>query len=135
MTDRERLIELKINFIENFDCGNCKPSNEKCKKCLSENEADYRLEHGVIVPQCKVGDTVYCINTFSQNDPRINKYEIDALHITSRENRRGHKKPSYALVRDINMPSLSSRIIYFEQFGKTVFLTREEAEKALKEHD
>ena len=50
MTDREQLIELIINFVESFDCGNCKPSNDKCKKCLSENEADYLLEHGVIVP-------------------------------------------------------------------------------------
>ena len=55
MTDRERLIELKINFVENFDCGDCKPSNNKCRKCLSEKEADYLLEHGVIVPPCKVG--------------------------------------------------------------------------------
>ncbi|MGN0444223.1 MAG: hypothetical protein ACI4F5_06385 [Acutalibacteraceae bacterium] len=81
---------------------------------------------------CKVGDMVYCINTFSQNDPRINKCEVDAVHITSGKNLRGHKKPSYALVRNINMPSLSSRI-YFEKFGITAFLTREEAERALKE--
>ena len=123
MTDREWLIELMQK------CDIVKIPTSK----FIEGFADYLLEHGVIVPQCKVGDTVYCINTFSQNDPRINKYEIDALHITSGENRRGHKRSSYALVRDINMPSLSSRIIYFEQFGKTVFLSREEAEKALKE--
>lgn len=55
MTNRERLIELKINFVENFDCGDCKPSNNKCRKCLSEKEADYLLEHGVIVLPCNVG--------------------------------------------------------------------------------
>lgn len=52
MTDRERLIELKINFVENFDCGYCNPSNDKCRKCLSEKEADYLLENGVIVTPC-----------------------------------------------------------------------------------
>ncbi len=26
-----------------------------------EQIADYLIEHGVIVPPCKVGDTVYCI--------------------------------------------------------------------------
>ena len=60
MTDRERLIELKINFVENFDCGDCKPSNNKCRKCLSEKEADYLIEHGVIVLPCKAGKILYC---------------------------------------------------------------------------
>ena len=58
MTDRERLIKLKINFVENFDCGDCEPSNDKCRKCLSEKEADYLIEHGVVVLPCKVGDYV-----------------------------------------------------------------------------
>lgn len=86
----------------------------------------------VIVPPCKVGDTVYCINTFFQSDPRITECEVDALHITSGKNIRGHRTPPYVLVRNKNMRSLSSRI-YFEKFGITAFLTLEEAEKALAE--
>lgn len=86
----------------------------------------------VIVPPCKVGDTVYCINTFFQSDPRITECEVDALHITSGKNIRGHRTPPYVLVRNKNMRSLSSRI-YFEKFGITAFLTPKEAEKALAE--
>lgn len=67
MTDRERLIELKINFIENFDCGDCKPSNNKCRKCLSEKEADYLLEHGVIVPpETGIGNVSDGYHTFNE---------------------------------------------------------------------
>ena len=95
--------------------------------------ADYLLANGVIIPPCKVGDIVYHINTFSPRNPIIKECEVDALHITSGKNKRGHKKPSYVLVRDIMMQSLSTRI-YFEEFGKTLFLTREEAEQALKEN-
>ena len=103
MTDRERLIEMKINFVENFDCGDCKPSNNKCRKCLSEKEADYLLEHGVIVLPCKVGDTLYCESAIKG-------------HITS-----------------LKAPDLEWIVENREYFGKEIFLTREEAEQALKE--
>lgn len=128
MTDRERLIELVKNSLSAYG----KEARADCKP--QDFIADFLIANGVIVPPCNVGDTVYCINTFFQNDPRINICEVDALHITSGKNRIGHKKPSYVLVRDINMHSLSSRI-YFEKFGITAFLTREEAEKALKERE
>ena len=129
MTDRERLIELKINFIENFDCGNCKPSNDKCKKCLSEKEADYLLANGVIVPQCKVGDTVYIINRANKLQEMI--FDSVDLRFTCAND------------ADCMCGSLCNDIVHnvcqhrfkndFSDFGKTVFLTREEAEKALKE--
>ena len=103
MTDRERLIELKINFVENFDCGDCKPSNNKCRKCLSEKEADYFLEHGVIVMPCKVGDTLYC------------------------------ESASKGQITYLKAPDLEWIVENKGLFGKEIFLTREEAEKALKE--
>ena len=121
MTDRERLIELKINFVENFDCGDCKPSNNKCRKCLSEKEADYLLEHGVIVPPCKFGSGCYVIPTIHNKLPDIT----------------GMKCIGYALSYDaynINLITEKNKLYQpcFGEFGKTVFLTREEAEKALK---
>ncbi len=121
-----------------------------CKNCLHDKVCDmWAVESGmpfvnantcehfkdkslVLDLPCKVGDIVYHINTFSSRNPIIKECEVDALHITSGKNKRGHKKPSYVLVRDIMMQSLSTRI-YFEEFGKTLFLTRELAEQALKE--
>ena len=50
---RDRLIELtKASLIRHID--------KSCK--LAENIADYLLENGVIVPPCKVGDTVYFVS-------------------------------------------------------------------------
>ena len=125
MTDfqREKLIEIigkPINMLGSDD--------------LFGGIADHLLKNGVIVPPCKVGDTVYCINTFFQSDPRITECEVDALHITSGKNIRGHRTPPYALVRSKNMRSLSQRI-YFEKFGVSAFLTRDEAEQALAERE
>ena len=102
MTDRERLIELKINFVENFDCGDCKPSNNKCRKCLSEKEADYLLEHGVIVLPWKVGKILYCESAIKGYITYLVAPDLEWIF----ENR--------------------------ENFGKEIFFTREEAEKALK---
>ena len=51
---RDRLIELKTQFVENFNCGNCKPEENKCKKCLTEKETDYLLENDIVnVVRCK----------------------------------------------------------------------------------
>ena len=122
MTDRDRLIELLDKAKDKFN------------NLLFEKEliADYLLANGIIVPPCKVGAKVYYINSFYQHNPIIIKCEVDALHITSGKNQIGHKKPSYALIRNENMKSLSTRV-YFDNFGKTVFLTKEEAEAKLKE--
>ena len=115
MTDRDKLIDLLYDVLD----------------ARPDTIADHLLANGVIVPPCKVGDTVYYINTFYQKNPIITKCEVDALHITSGKNQLGHKKPSYALVRNASMKSLSTRI-KFEDFGKTVFLIKEEAEAELR---
>lgn len=56
---------------------------------------------------CAVRDTVYAIYSISESRHIVYDFEIDALHLV------------------LNVMN--------EEFGKTVFLTREEAEAALKE--
>ena len=65
--------------------------------------ADYLLEHGVIVTPCKVGDTLYCESAI-----------------------KGH-------ITYLKAPDLEWIFENREIFGKEIFLTREEAERALKE--
>lgn len=68
--------------------------------------ADYLIAHGVTVSPCKVGDTVY---------------QFDAERIYESRIR--------------NVIYETNGIAFDEQaIGKTVFLTREEAERALKEN-
>ncbi len=101
----------------------------------AEDGCDYFQDKSKFIEvPCKVGDTVYFINDFIKEDPVINVLIIDALHITSGKNKLGNKKPSFALARDKIMNFLSKRLP-FESFGKTVFLTPEEAKKALKERE
>ena len=65
--------------------------------------ADFLIEHGVIVLPCKVGDTLYCESAIKGHVTYLKAPDIEWIF----ENR--------------------------EIFGKEIFLTREEAEKALKE--
>ena len=65
MTDRDRLIELICDKIQDGHCiGYC--NHPPCNQC--KDLADYLIANGVIVPPCRVGDTVYVIYP----DPRYN---------------------------------------------------------------
>ena len=105
MTDRERLIELIDEFGDDIAfCDICKRPDSDCDGCRNERFADYLLEHGVIVLPCKVGDTVY---------------QVDAERI--------YESRVKQIIYDTDNIAFDERAI-----GKTVLLTREEAERKLK---
>lgn len=93
-----------------------------------EHLADYLLEHGVIVPPCKVGDTVYVLTSDSITD--FEKSRVKRMLLTNLQD---------GMTIKIIIPCVCDdwggavREFYPEDFGKTVFLTQEEAEQALKE--
>lgn len=103
---RDRLVELINNYP-------CMSTAEDCFiESISSDFADYLRANGVVVLPCKVGDVVY------QTDG-VNIYENEVCEI-----------------------SLSKRaVIYYTEnavafdetaLGKSIFLTKEEAERALK---
>ncbi|MGN0548050.1 MAG: hypothetical protein ACI4IM_00460 [Acutalibacteraceae bacterium] len=126
MTDRERMIELLNN--KQYQ-GNATETGENYVQ--NSEIADYLLEHGVIVPPCKVGDTVYIINRANKAQEMI--FDLIDLRCTcvndtncmcgSLCNDIGHNVCQYRFKND------------FSDIGKTVFLTREEAEQAAKERE
>lgn len=94
------------------------------KSCLlAENIVDDLLANGVIVPPCKVGDIVYKVYDIESVHRQILELEVLMIEIgiqrkvclkTTKKHRYNFDKAT------------------FEDFGKTVFLTKEEAEQALK---
>ena len=125
MTDRERLIEiLKLGSCPSpYLCDeNCKYAN--LERCYEERTADLLLEHGVIVTPCKAGDRLYEVTgrkTVSVYKVRAIRVELFSLFI------------EWDIVEGFVWQSLSG--INADEIGKTVFLTREEAEKALRERE
>lgn len=116
MTDRDRLIELII------EAKKTDPETGSFNDYL----ADYLLEHGVTVPPCKVGDTVWLIeNVF--NGEKVTQVIA-------------HRMIDGIGGNQLNQIWLVSKDPYElrfhpSDFGKTAFLTREEAEQALKERE
>lgn len=67
-TQRERLIEI----LKQGSCPSSYICDENCKyadleSCYEPRVADLLLANGVIVPPCKVGDTVYYITGIGHN--------------------------------------------------------------------
>ena len=86
---------------------------------FAEHLADHLLANGVIVPPCKAGDIVYVISKGN-----ILPFTVNRIIITNYIK----IKVDYILGRDYEIKYLLP-----DHFGKTVFLTKEEAEEKLKE--
>ncbi len=121
----DRLVEL----IRQADamCG----SRKQCEGCVGfgkgadccdYNIADCLLANGVIVPPCKVGDTVYVI----VQDSGVWELDVRGAQMTVGINGQGAVWMRWSFV------STDTILFKDEDIGKSVFLTREEAEQVLK---
>ena len=106
MTDREKLIELlrkgynKTPFYED----------------IWEGLADCLLENGVIVPPCKIGDTLYDISEYLNGTlyPKMYVYKADYICFYDKYPDR-KENVRYFTIDDMDY--------VFDDFGKTVFFT------------
>ena len=104
MTDRERLIDLIIE---------AKRTDPETGS-FTEYLADYLISHGVVVMPCNVGDTIFHLYEKQGIVPKkVKRIQIGSYGI---------------MIADGN------GAFSVDCIGKTVFLTREEAERALKEN-
>lgn len=145
MTKKERLVEdVKLQIFSalgNVNCDTCIYKDydmEPCRLChikynqwaiskdtlqnLAESIVKRAIKNGVIVPSCNVGDMVYDIGGF----PKIMKAEIETITTDGTE--------MSSVVVNQNKP-YHRWFINWRDIGKTVFLTREAAEKELKERE
>ena len=117
---RDILIKLIKNAEEVFP-------KDKPVLDIEEFVADYLLAKGVIVLPCKVGDTVFIIDNrdMLDIDPSVCSVVDDEIfEMDYGRTQSGELKWLFLLVE-------SGEYFYDDEVGKTVFLTREEAEKAL----
>lgn len=109
---KERLIkllkEVKYPAFKNGDFNYCFGTQHP--EHVFEIVAEHLIENGVIVPPCKLGDTVYQI---------IKSMSFGEVGDTATTNYRIEE-------RKFSMG-------FLDEFGKTVFLTHEAAEAKLKE--
>ena len=103
---RERLVELLDEFVAK--------SNNTTTLAL----ADHLLANGVIVPPCKVGQTVYLIRKDTQT--------IYTCSVTAIIQRNTFQYLEIFIEED------KRKTIILAVLGESLFLTKEEAEEALK---
>ena len=101
---RDRLIELIQDSVGG------------CARHWAELIADHLLAEGVIVPPCKVGQTVYCIRYDKARKPFVKPLGVLSVTIC------GKGEFTIFTTRE-------------DMLGKTVFLTKEEAERALERRE
>lgn len=123
---RERLIELLLrkscmtNKCPDIPCDEC--------ECIAvhtgdaDKIADYLLANGVIIPPCKVGDKVY-----TEVLNRIESFVITNFEFSV--------TPNGWSCGVTSSNGLYPMLFSFDSIGKTVFLTKESAENALKERE
>lgn len=96
----------------------------------AEEFADYLLANNVVVLPCNIGDTVYYINQYS--DIYLHKnfiYEAKVARMVITKNN------EIALVIHIKDEHGLTEFPNVKDFGKTVFLSKAEAENVLKERN
>ena len=111
---RERLIEQLDTFCQ-------KELGTNFNKDILDKFADYLLADGWIRLPCNVGDTLYDITEFLDGTSCPEIYEIQDVEMMIEKNKDGKYIFSY-----------DSCYICGDKIGTSLFLTREEAEKALK---
>ena len=137
MTDRDRLIELLVKtFGEQY---------EKRGLLTAHHTADHLLANGVIVPPCKVGDTMYKVCTVNS---RIKMGQLwDGNVVKTNCDRCGYRnchcydiglrKHDPDTMIDVIVPKTISSIEFAVKIipyvGTVWFNTKEEAEQALKD--
>lgn len=89
--------------------------------------ADYLLNNGTIVMPCKAGSTVYKLIA-DKREKKPYEFKVVGFWCSEEESR-----SDAHLVRFIKDKFDCSFCVPITEFGKTVFLTEEEAERALKE--
>ena len=136
---RDRLIK-KINSIE-FDYGEilCEYAENEYRNPpdYAEYVADRLLEDGIIVPPCKVGDTVWINWERTKSKIETHPAKVYALRFdTKKNNMRICVEGKFKIASyDGSYTHHYNGTFAWNSVGKTVFLTREEAEKALKGAD
>ena len=132
MTQKEKLVELIAegrmcpvdgNPFEEEGCLQCKYAKDK--DCDLTRLADYLLKNGVIVPPCKVGDTVWVIRSQTSNGKNLYILEDRVKRMVTE--RQECLQTPWTRIEFENITS------EFEWGFSNIFLTKEEAEKALAE--
>ena len=122
---RDRLVELLTDNLPHCD----NPLQDTYDEIV-ERLANHLIENGTILPPCKVGDTVYFFSGVLEEVCESKVIKIEQNYYTP-------SNPFWFSIEYLSK-QIGTQVIHIpinQAIGKTVFLTREDAEKALRERE
>jgi hypothetical protein len=128
MTDRDRLKELlkqaQDKYFELY-FGYARVSEGKTIESFEDFCADHLLANGVVVPPCKVGDYVWLVFTpkYPANSNDYGKWFMK---------QDGVQRIIFG-AKGLSIETWNMGTIPAKELGKKIFLTKEDAEKKLRE--
>lgn len=125
MTDYGTKLRKLRDLIEDIGEEFCSDTATTCD--YHTYIADRLLYNGVILPPCKVGDTVYVM--WKTCD--IDEFIVSGYHISHTKDGEKTNSREFFECKAVRNPKISLAL-NVSGLGKTVFLTREEAEAALE---
>lgn len=87
--------------------------------------ADYLIENGVVVSPVKVGQTIYVLWSGGRKGIGIAEFEVRSINLDTPEDME-------IVYRSKKLNATMCRYANASDIGKTIFLSREEAERALE---
>ena len=125
---RDRLIELFRNIADGTYFGN----GTIVDGIKTDDVVDYLLANGVIVPPCKVGDMVYYIINNNIQEVKVSEIKIYENNYVVANAKCLDELEMCDCTCDCSKKTCNVWVD-FKSLGKTVFLTKEQAEEKLKE--
>lgn len=133
---KERLKEILQNHDYYAHCEGCTRVIKACENCRDERLADHLLANGVIVPPCKVGDTLW-VQWGKEHGlkEKVFPVEVYALRFDTKKN---NMRICVEGVFEVTAYGGKFNHYYngtfaWNSIGKTVFLTEKDAERTLAE--
>ena len=137
---RDRLVELIYEARKEWDVyfNDCLLKGKPRSKTLNEFIAVYLIENSVIVPPCKIGDTVYEVIAYKNKangnriDGHIRPCVVKSIHLSDRYSKKD--EPYITLGAGGNyLHGAYIKRVSIDEFGKSIFPSEEQAEQKLKE--
>ena len=112
---RDRLIEIIADELGSINCA----------KLIAKDIADRLLAEGVIVPPVKVGQTIYILWSGGRKGKGIAEFKVISINLDCPDDME-------IVYRSKKLNATVCRYANASDIGKTLFLSREEAERALE---
>lgn len=116
MTERDRLVELMEEWYKQDEV---------------DSLADHLLANGVIVLPCKVGDTLWILwSYYSNGEKKVCPVQVKALRFDTKKNNK--RICVSGTMHMIGYDHHYNGTFTWDSIGKTLFLTKEEADRELE---